>query len=51
MPAMPKRTDEKKCVACGGTGKASKGGGKCVPCNGTGVKQSCQKINPLGLRR
>jgi len=31
-------TEQKKCVACGGTGKASNGH-KCPPCNGKGVKQ------------
>ena len=39
---MPKIADERKdkntCVACGGTGKASKGG-RCSTCNGTGRKQ------------
>lgn len=34
---------DKRCIACGGTGKSSKGG-VCVPCHGTGVKQKPKPV-------
>ena len=41
-PKEPKKVilqeGQEHCIACGGTGKNSKGG-SCVPCKGTGIKQ------------
>lgn len=38
MPPIPK----KRCIACGGTGRNSKGGA-CVPCKGIPFKKTVKK--------
>ena len=37
---MKAKPVKRRCKACGGSGRASKGG-RCLPCNGTGWQKAC----------